>query len=260
LVDLLRPYLDGVDRVVDRTPASLDLRRHLLLPEGVAYDRSEAGPDGLEAAGPETLVLVALGPDAKVHGDPSVFGATLRGLGPGGRAAVLFGWDAAVLPYHRLLDPLTTGQVQVLQLAKLDDGHVPSIAVIERVDRLIPPRDATGRPIVPEPADDAGRLALGIRLANEYAFGGFVAQAWRTAGPIADESADVRFAFEERTRLRRQLGERDATILKLKTQLGRVERSTSLRLGQILVGAAKSPRAALRLPADLYRIWRKRPS
>lgn len=256
LIDLLRPYLEGLERVVDRTPPSLDLRRYLLLPDGIDYERTSSTREPA-AAGPGTLVLAVLGPDPDVHGDPETVRATIAALEPGGRAVILFGWDGATLPFHRILDPLSAAHCQVLQVAALDYERVPSAAVIEHVERLAPPRDALGEPVMEPPTDDAGRLGLGIRLANEHAFGDFAARAWRsTAAGSGGDVPGERFT-QEYVRTQRQL---EANVQRLEAQLVRQEESTSMRVGRTMVGAARSPRAAVRLPLDLFRIWRKRPS
>ncbi len=257
LVDLMRPYLDGLDRVVDRTPPTIDLRRYLLLPDGIAYERSGPSPDGAAEAGPGTLVLAVTGPDPDVHGDPETVRATIAGLAPGGRAVILFGWDAATLPFHRVLDPLTSGRCQVLQVATLDYRLVPSAAVIEHVDRLAPPRNALGEPVAAYPTDEAGRLTLGIRLANEHAFGEFVARAWQSTAVGAGGDASVGRFAQERAQMQRRLDKAEARIRQLEVQLARQDASTSMRVGRTMVGAVRSPRAAVRLPIDLYAIWRK---
>jgi hypothetical protein len=57
-----------------------------------------------------------------------------------------------------------------------------------------------------------------------------------------------------------RLKERDVRIRDLERRIARNESSSSFKLGGTLVRAAKSPRALVRLPADLYRIWRDRGS
>ncbi|RJL30502.1 hypothetical protein [Bailinhaonella thermotolerans] len=61
----------------------------------------------------------------------------------------------------------------------------------------------------------------------------------------------------ELVRLRRALRERDGRIQELAARLAAVEGSVTLRVGQTLVGAARRPgRRMVRLPRDLYRLWR----
>ena len=260
LIDLVRPYLDGLDRIVDRTPARIDLKRYLMLPDEIAYESDRSGAESVEGTGRGTLVLVSLGPDPEVSGDPDVVSATIRCLEPGGRAAILFGWDATNLPFHRILDPLTTASCQVLQVASLDYELIQTAAVIERVESLAPPRNAIGEPVVPEPADELAALRLGIRLANEHAFGEFVARALRASVTRSESDTSGTWFALERTKMQRQLEQREATIGTLEAQIVRLQESTSMRVGRTMIGAARSPRAAIRLPLDLLGIWRKRGS
>jgi hypothetical protein len=262
LMDLLRPHLDGVGIVRDRTPAAMGIRRHVLLGEGIAYESAGPGArarSAAKSAGPATLTLASLGPDPAVHGDPAVVFGTIDALEPGGRAVVLLGWDAAALPFQRLLDPLVAGSCQVLQVASLDDVGVPSAVVIEHVERLAAPRDELGMPVGEEPTDDAEASALAIRLANEHAFERFVGRAPRSAagepdGPLSDE----RYAAE-RGRMQRKLDEREARIQQLEREAERLKASASMQVGRTVVDAGRSPRSAVRLPLALYRIWRRRP-
>ena len=58
--------------------------------------------------------------------------------------------------------------------------------------------------------------------------------------------------------LRQALAEREAQLQEARARLAAVEGSTSLQVGRALTAAAKKPsRSLVRLPRDLYRLWRR---
>ncbi len=97
-----------------------------------------------------------------------------------------------------------------------------------------------------------------IRLANESIFG--EARTRAVHSTMADPaSATDQARFEAyRAQAERQLQERDARIRKLETRIAKLEGSSSLKLGQTLTRAARSPKSLVRLPFDLIGIWRSR--
>lgn len=254
LVDLLRPYEDGLARIIDETPVGIDVRRHLFRSEAVDFERVEADATGRIAAG--TMAITALGPDPRVHGDPEAAAELIGRLETGGRAIILFGWEPTELPYHRILDALTRHSCQVLQVAVVDLPSVMSGAVVERVEALLAPRNTIGEPVLAGVAD-ADPLAIELRMANELAFGAFVTRAVRAALESPDETAERRLGLG-RAQAERQIKERDARIAALEKRVKALESSTSYRIGGTFVRAAKSPRGLIRLPVDLWRIWRGR--
>ena len=127
------------------------------------------------------------------------------------------------LPYHRILDTLAEHRCQVIQVADVELGALKSAAIIERVDDLVPPRDSTGAPIHPPPADAGARLAMEIRLANESIFGEARTRAVHsTMADPASATDQVRFEAY-RAQAERQLQERDARIRKLETRIAKLE-------------------------------------
>jgi hypothetical protein len=260
VVDLLRPYEDGLVRIVDETPETINIRRHIFSSDDVAYERSAPGASGEVAPG--TIVITVLGPDREQHGDPGAIAGVVSRLQPGARAIVLFGWEPIELPYHRILDTLTANRCQVLQVAGVDLGSIRTAAVIERVDELQAPRNALGEPLGSASDADGGpgadRLALELRLANEFVFGDFAARVLRTTVLDPARGIDRRRFEEYRAQTEAALKERDSRISKLETKLANLDSSSSLKLGRTLVGAARSPRGLVRLPIDLVRIWRGR--
>jgi hypothetical protein len=258
IIDLLRPYQADVQRIVDETPSRIDIRRYLLTAEGVEYVRS--APGGTDPLGPGTLALTALGPEPERQGRQADVASLLTRMDLGARAVVLFGWDPGEIPYHRLMDDLTAQRCQVLQVAAIDLATIGAAAVVERVDVVQPPRDALGEPVIPPPTTVEERFALDVRIANEHAFGAFEARILRATVMGSTQAAGQRRPDPYRSQLAEQLKERDTQVSRLKARIATMERSSSLRLGRALVGAARSPRALLRLPLDLYRIWRSRGS
>lgn len=258
IVDLLRPYEEGLERIADETPATIDIRRHIFTSDKVAYERS--APESTDRVPQGTIVITALGPDRQRHGDPAAAASAIARLELGARAIVLFGWEPGDLPYHRILDVLTEHRCQVLQAAALDLGTIGSAAVIERVDELKPPRNALGELTIAAPGDDTDALAMSLRLANEYVFGEFDRRTLRATLTDASRGVDQRRFNAYRAETDVQLKERDARIRDLQAKVAYFESSTSLELGRTLVGAAKSPRALVRLPISLFRIWRTRRS
>jgi len=264
LTDLLHPHLDGIASVVDATDGGLRLEPYLHLPPGVTLRRHEQPVGGGE------LVLLSYGPDPALHGDEADCLAVLERMRPGGRGLIVFGHPASELPYHRLLDGLVAHNCQVLRAAALDYAHLHAGAVFACTEELLPPHDWFGRPV---PAD--GR-ATALRIADEYVLGDFVSRSLRARvldlEETAEETARALDAAHENG-----LAERLAAVVREKEQLSSalrgarervgvlearvamLEGSTSLRVGKALVAAARSPkRGAVRLPGELYGMWRQR--
>ena len=258
IVDLLRPYEAELDRIVDETPIGIDVQRHIFMSDEVAYVRSEPGSSDAVPSG--TIVLTMIGPDRKVHGDPTSATSAIGRLETGARAMILFGWQPSELPYPRILDALIEHRCQVIQVAAIDLASIGAAAIIERVDDLLPPRDALGEPIIGAPADAAGRLAMELRMANEYVFSEFAGRIMRKLLLDPTGGMDQQRFDAYHLQMDQRLKERDVRIRDLERRIARNESSSSFKLGGTLVRAAKSPRALVRLPADLYRIWRDRGS
>lgn len=76
---------------------------------------------------------------------------------------------------------------------------------------------------------------------------------------MTDEN--TRRAERQAARLRRALRERDARLYELESRLEALETSTSYQMARALAGAGKQKaRGAVRLPGQLYRLWKKRAS
>src|SRR5262245_31394896 len=160
LIDLARPYLDGVHTIVEVTAGDLDLKPYLRDAGDVTYLRwaPGSGPGGgagekLPALGKGVMLVVAAGPDPHFHLPLRVCREILAQVEDGGRGLVLFGHDAADLPYQEILDTLVARHCQVLQAAALDYPDLPcGIAFVQGEDVQAPP-DYYGRPV---PGETAG--------------------------------------------------------------------------------------------------------
>jgi hypothetical protein len=257
VVDLIRPYQDGLARIIDETPPGVDIRRYLLPSDAISYEHRDGG-----ATGPipdDTLVLVVAGPDADQHADSDAVDALLGRLEVGARAILFLAWEPEEIPYHRFLDALTVRRCQVVQLATIDMSSIRSAAVVERVEEMQAPRGVSGEVVAASPPDDEGRLGLELRLANEHRFSEFAARHLRATIRAAGTGTAVhRESTAYRIRLEREVKERDARIAKLKARVTELETSTSYKVGRTLIRSTRSPGAFLRLPMDMYRLWRTR--
>ncbi|SNT49108.1 hypothetical protein [Actinacidiphila glaucinigra] len=267
LLDLLHPHLDGVTEVVDATGGGIPLGPYLHLPEGVRLRPSPPG-DG-EPVGDGRLALLSYGPDPGRHGDEDAYLAALRRMRPGGKGLIVFGHPGAELPYHRLLDSLVAQRCQVLRAAGLDYLHLYGGAVFTCTESLLPLLDPAGRPV---PGGDATAL----RLAGEYVLAEFVSRAERARllelerrheedGRVLESLRDgtdgerTGAVTRERDRLAAELRRARERIGVLEARITMLQGSTSLRVGQALVSAARSPlRGSKRLPGELYGMWRGR--
>ncbi|WP_431968431.1 hypothetical protein [Actinacidiphila sp. bgisy160] len=268
LLDLLHPHLDGVTEVVDTTGGGIPLGPYLHLPEGVRLRLSPPGDQ--DPVGEGRLALLGYGPDPARHGDEAACLAALRRMRPGGKGLIVFGHTSAELPYHRLLDALVAHRCQVLRAAGLDYLHLHGGAVFTCTEALLPLLDPAGRPV---PGGDT----IALRLAGEYVLAEFVSRAERARVlELERRHEEDRRALEalqhdgtdgegaaavtrERDRLAAELRRARERIGVLEARVVMLQGSTSLRVGQALVSAARSPlRGSARLPRELYGMWRGR--
>lgn len=264
LTDLLHPHLDDVTSVVDATSGGLRLGPYLHLPPGVEPTRHE------QPVGEGELMLLCYGPDLALHGDEADCLAALERMRPGGRGLIVFGHPGTDLPYHRLLDALVAHRCQVLHAASLGYTHLHAGAVFACTEELLPPHDWFGRPL---PADG---FATALRIADEYVLADFVSRSQRARlidlERAAEESARaletaredglaerLAAALRDKDQLSSALRRAQARTGVLESRVAMLEGSTSLRVGKALVSAARSPkRRAVRLPGELYGLWRQR--
>ena len=77
--------------------------------------------------------------------------------------------------------------------------------------------------------------------------------------PGAVSNASAAKAHRQAARLRAALRERESRVQELERRLIALERSTTVQFGRLIAGAARDPRRrGVRLPRELYRLWRKR--
>ena len=126
---------------------------------------------------------------------------------------------------------------RVLQVDGVELGSIHAAAVIERVE------------------DD---VAVDLRAIDEAAF--LAAANRRLRAAVRDDTATVdQQRFDSyRHQMETRLKDRDRQIQRLEARVASYERSGAYRLGRVLTRAGRSPRALVRLPVDLYGIWRTR--
>jgi hypothetical protein len=267
LLDLLHPHLDGVTEVVDTTGGGIALEPYLQLPEGTALRRA----DDTTVIGEGALALLSYGPDPQRHGGLDTCLAALDRLRPGGRGLIVLGYRATELPWHRLLDALVAQRCQPLRAGGLDYVHLYGGVVFTCTEQLLPLHGSDGRPA---PGTDGTATAL--RIAGEYVLADFVSRSQRARllDLEREREADAREletlrqdsgarqaaeVLRERDRLAADLRAARERIGVLETRVTMLQGSTSLRVGQALIGAARSPmRGSARLPRELFGMWRGR--
>ena len=214
--------------------------------------------------------LLSYGPDPALHGDEADCLAVLERMRPGGRGLIVFGHPGAELPYHRLLDSLVAHNCQVMRATSLDYTHLHAGAVFACTEELLPPHDWFGHPV---PVDG---LATALRIADEYVLADFVSRSLRARLLDLEDTADetaraldaarqdglaerLAAAVREKEQLSSALRGARERVGAMEARVAMLEGSTSLRVGKALVAAARSPkRGAVRLPGELYGMWRQR--
>jgi hypothetical protein len=264
LIDLARPYLDGVHTIVEVAAGDLDLRPYLRDAGEVTYLRCDPAKE-LPAIGKGVMLVVTAGPDPYAHLPFRVCREILGQVEDGGRGLVLFGHAGADLPYHEILDTLVARRCQVLQAATLDYRDLPcGIAFVQAEDVQAPP-DYFGRPVPGEGGAGLGGAAL--RIANEYVLAGFVWRGMRarydvrpaTGEATGGDPAEFERARAENERLSRALRDASQQVVSSQQHLAALERSVTMEVGRTLLAAAKRPwPGAVRLPRELYRLSRRR--
>ena len=273
LADLVRGHLDGVASIVEVAGPDPDLTLRLDPALGldlaggdsIGYSRLDPGNgDDGQRLGPDTLMVIPVGPDPARHLSLEVFGPVAGQLPDGGRGLLLLSFAPAQLPYQQILGLLAAQNCLILQVAALDDADFPSAIVLVRADTA--------------PAEPPGRDSA-LPNMNEYVLGSFVEQTLRARLADLEQAGDggipePRAAADrpgeapgtaqagvtlERDRLARALRSAQRELVGVQEKLMALERSTSLEVGRAVVGMARRPwRDGTRLPLDLYRLWRGR--
>jgi hypothetical protein len=245
-----RTSLDPLDLPLGDTKRVLDVTRGRFArtvpgwPPDLAIDERSPGELreelGERRLGPNDLLALAVGPDQAQPGDGMEQLAALDSLGPGTRFALLVSGGRDAPPDSLLADRLAAHDARIHEILPAGRGTVIALGV-----RLGPGDDAAAD----GPTVDADPVRHGLRLVNEARLSlrpSDDAEESSSAGTPADTAA----RFEIR-RLNRRVRE-------LQEEVSRLESSTSYRLGNSLVRAARSPRRSLRLASEMVQLWRAR--
>jgi hypothetical protein len=78
-------------------------------------------------------------------------------------------------------------------------------------------------------------------------------------GATSPSAASAAKAHRQAARLRAALREREGRVQELERRLVALETSTTVQFGRLVAGAARNPKQrGVRLPRELYRLWKKR--
>jgi hypothetical protein len=257
--DLIRPYVDGLRRVVDAGATGVDIVGLLRLPEGVTVVPADA--EAVSPPGAGTLLYLETDTDA------SGVEAALGRLTPGAIALLLLGWEGEELLYHRLLDAVSAAQCQVLQYASLQDESRGGI-VVARTDRMLAVRSAVGGP-APASADPGSPAspAMARRMASEYVFGEVLlrqrderlnAHRERVDGLATDLRELTERLKAAETRLTAATDRAEEAERDLADTRARLEEPAEV--GRLFIAAARDPgRRTLGIGRLMLRYWSTRP-
>lgn len=219
--------------------------------------------------GRSTAFLTTAGPDR----DQGGLAQALQVLGRPEDATLLFlalGWGPEHLPVNHLVSALDASGLQLLQVAGLDYQRLMSVLVAVYTTDPVAYRDLQGRgtdSLLPRLTASATS-----RLVNEHllldattrsqarrAAASSVALRAGLVSADAGDPARLDALRQENARLTLDLQRTCGAQRSLERKIARIEASTSLRLGQALVGAAKDPaRGARVLPRTALDMWRAR--
>lgn len=285
VVDLLLPYLEGLERVVEAYSGGVVLRSYLGPASSLSYEKTP--PDTARTLGlKETdLMLALIGPPSAVHDDIDLVLPMLRHLAPNGVGLILTGWQPEDIPMTRLVQAATRHSCQLLQFGELDYELIRAGVVLARAEHLQAPRFLYGRRVDDGEGDS---LALQLRVANELLAESFIHRSTRRrVRELERSTTDLEVERARSAALEARLAEimvekkseatdkkaREAAassadneirayrvkLAKAHRQIELLENATGLKLGKAIGGAAHGPmRDRLRLPAELFRILRER--
>jgi hypothetical protein len=202
-----------------------------------------------EALGPDVLLAVAAGPQAVRHGDLEDALAALDRVDAGDHAVVLLGWPAADLSDSSVAERLATAGFVPVAAAATTYADLPVAVVVSR----------SGDEGAESDAAAAFRQVLTVAaadwLVDEVAL---LRARLSTGGDDADPVVRMAELSHERASLAASLRATELELKVAREQVAQAEASTAMRVGKALVGAAKNPRTAARLPREAVRMWRLR--
>lgn len=254
LVRELLPQFPDVARIVDVSPGTVDLRRHLMPPRDMPY--TTAVPADAAALTADTLLVCLVGPQEGTHTPVADLAPVLGALPVGAPVLILTGWTPETLPAGSLLEPLVEGRCQLTAAVPVERSRrhgLRTALLARRVDTLLPP---------PDTAAGTDALAVQLRMADRLVLGELVdVPVHRRAGElqarVAELEAELAAAGETAAGLRATLARRDRELAKTRGRVRTLETSSSFRLGRTLVDGAKHPgKAVVTVPVNLAKIWR----
>jgi len=267
IVELLRPLAGSWSSVIDAGGGDIDVEAFVTLP-GLDVVRlaprapGDAGADAAEtgAVGPDgrtlddrALVVVTAGPDQRFHGDLTDAVSVVERVAPGGSVLVMLGWPAADLQAAELAHALAGAGLDPEQVVGTPYARVP-MAVLARRTRSVGAADSIDNEAVLA-FEQAFAQVAAERLAEEVT----ELKARLTArGDDADPLVRVAELTRERAELAASLRQAQGQLRSAERKVTSLEASTSMRVGRALIGAAKNPRAGMKLPREAYRMWRMR--
>ena len=202
-----------------------------------------------EALGHDVLLAVAAGPQAARHGDLDDALAALERVVAGDHAVLLLGWPAADLPDSPVAERLTAAGFVPVTAAATTYADLPVALVVAR----------SGEERADSSAAAGFRQVLAVAAADWLVDEVAQLQArLSTGGDDADPVVRIAELSHERASLAASLRATELELKVAREQVAQAEASTAMRVGKALVGAAKNPRTAARLPREAVRMWRLR--
>jgi len=253
IVELLSPLATTWSSVIDAATGDVDVEAFVALPGLSVVQMGEAiGPDG-RTLDDRALVVVTAGPDARYHGTAEAAIAVIDQVAPGGSVLLMLGWPAADLRTLELAQTLAAAGLDPDQVVATPYRRLP-MAVLARRTRSVGSADSVDEEAV-HAFEQAFAQVAAQRLAEEVV----QLKARLTArGDDADPMLRVAELTRERAELAAALRQAQGQLRSVERKVASLEGSTSMRVGRALIGAAKNPRAGMKLPREAYRMWRLR--
>lgn len=220
----------------------LDLSSYVDLPPA-ARDTSS------EVLDVDVLLAVAAGPDASPYGDLGAAVAALSRVALGGHVLLLLGWSAADLAGSPVAESLAADGFSLVRATATTYPELPVAVLLTRVGN-----EARG-------TDDEVVLRQALALASADWLVDEVAHLrarLSTGGDDADPVVRIAELSHERASLAASLRSTELELKVAREQVAQAEASTAMRVGKALVGVARNPRTAARLPREAVRMWRLR--
>jgi FkbM family methyltransferase len=241
----LLPLAKDVARVVDVSPATVNLRRPLAVPYGMPHVKADpADLAGTELTG-DTLLVFFDGPQ---EGTDALRPA-LRALPGGAKVLVLVGWTPEEYPYRLAPGLLADGGCRLIDAVPVEQSGLYGVHLA----------------LIAERVDSAGEAPEApATTADEHLLGELVAQLMRRrvrelddrVAELQKESAATRDSVKA---LRAELADRNKALANARRRAKTLESSASYRVGRTLVDGAKHPgKAVVSVPMNLTKIWRSR--